>query len=593
MTYSHPSAHSATYASNPAGRADNVRDTVGSVVETPTFVDNAVHHARYEKLKDLKGRQLKIHAPTQGDFQMTHPRKYRIIEEQSTVRLTHADKQGVKDDGAIYFDGQRLTTGSTPPLMTFGADEDSSFRLRPSKIEDASKGTRLHLFNMKGRSLDDLGMDKNESHFRLGQTVNVGLRTTDLVQYLLKDKMQGFNSISTGLPYTGTRLGDTQTYQGAVANHSMNFLSQNFYGVPIVTAMRYTARHDGHVIFYDRFGNLIYAPEVFHVIDRTVGKSKGSGGSENDPIVDVANRIVIQAKRHAANDDLTVSVDDAELQKKHGNVKQQKIVDPTATNTTAARRSANQMLRMNRKAQGAMRSNRHASSWDIEPGDVVMYDNPIDRTKSPRAVVEVEHILSKQESDFQFVSYERGLEGAILALTAEGEVTADSELSDATLQIVKKDISCIGSAPFRSRGAMFFREVTGAQPRVKSTYLNHALLDKDANIHSGFLIGHRGATSGDKVARSAIGVGLTKKTAHTGLVGTTLTVTATAGFPATGHLIIEGTKHISYTGIGGATTFTGVTAHVGTVGGSGSVQLIRPRAHEIGTVKGPRKRRRF
>ena len=592
MTYAHPSAHSATYASNTAGRADDVRTEVGATIETPTFVDNAIHHARDEQLRDLQGRQLKVSAPLQNDFQMTHPRRYQIIEEESTLRLTHADKQGVKDDGAIYFNGAQMTTGSTPPLLTFGADVVSAFRLRTSKVEAAEKGTRFHLFNLKGRSLEDLEMDSEETHFRLGQTVNVGLRTTDLIQYLVKDKMQGFNSISTGLPYTGTRLGDTQTYQGAIANHSMEFLSQNFYGVGIVTAMRFTARHDGHVLFYDRFGNLIYAPEIFHVIDRTVGKSKGSGGSENDPIVDVANRIVVKGKQHAANDDLMVSVDDAELQKRHGNVKQQKIVDPTATNTTAARRSANQLLRLNRKAQGAMKSKKHASSWDIEPGDVVMYDNPIDRTVSHRAVVEVEHTLSNQESDFQFVSYERGLEGAILALTAEGEIEKDEDYSDTTTQIVKKDISSIGNTSFRSRGSMSQRVVTGAQNRVKSTYTNHALLNKDANIHSAFIIGHRGATSGDNPARSAIGVGLTKKTAHTGLAAGTLTVTSTTGFPATGHLIVEGNKHISYTGKT-ATTFTGVTAHVGTVGGSGTVQLIRPRSHEIGTIKGRRRRRRL
>tara|TARA_Y100001938_G_scaffold151204_1_gene247446 strand:- start:521 stop:2302 length:1782 start_codon:yes stop_codon:yes gene_type:complete len=593
MTYAHPSAHSATYASNPAGRADNVRSAVGSKISTPVFVDNAVHHARYERNKDSQGRQLKVIAPSQSDFQMTHPRRYRAIEEESTLRLTHADKQGVRDNDAIYFDGALMGTGSTPPLLAFGADVESSFRLRASNVETASKGTRLHLFNMKGRSLTDLGADAEENHYRLGQTVNVGLRTTDLIQYLLKDKMQGFNSVSTGLPYTGTRLGDTQTYQGAVANHSMHFLSENFYGVSVVTAMRYTARHDGHVLFYDRFGNLIYAPEIFHVIDRQVGKSKGSGGSENDPIVDIANRIVVQGKQHAVNDDLMVSVDDAELQKKHGNVKQQKIIDPTATNTTSARRSANQLLRLNRKAQGAIKSKAHASSWDIEPGDVVLYDNPVDRTVERLAVVEVEHELSSQESDFQFVSYERGIEGAILALTAEGELLAEPSAGDTATQIVKKDISSIGGTVFRSRGYVQHREVTGSQNRVKSTYTHHAVLNKDTNIHSGFIIGHRGATSGDNPARSAIGVGLTQKTAHTGLVGTTLTVTSTAGFPPTGHLIIEGTKHISYTGIGGATTFTGVTAHVGTVGGSGTVQLIRPRAHEIGTVKGRRRRGTF
>ena len=224
MTYAHPSAHSATYASNTAGRADDVRTEVGATIETPTFVDNAIHHARYEQLRDLQGRQLKVSAPLQNDFQMTHPRRYQIIEEESTLRLTHADKQGVKDDGAIYFNGAQMTTGSTPPLLTFGADVDSAFRLRTSKVEAAEKGTRFHLFNLKGRSLEDLEMDSEETHFRLGQTVNVGLRTTDLIQYLVKDKMQGFNSISTGLPYTGTRLGDTQTYQGAIANHSMEFL---------------------------------------------------------------------------------------------------------------------------------------------------------------------------------------------------------------------------------------------------------------------------------------------------------------------------------------------------------------------------------
>ena len=614
MAYSAPAA-GVTRAYSVRGRLDNVQDTVKSSVEMPTFVDNAVLHAEYTRTKDaVSGRMHTLKPPAQSDFQMTHDRRYRFVEEQSAIRLMHANKPGIDREGQVYFDGNKLTTGGQVPLLTYAEIEHIN-RLKSESIETATQGSRLVLQNMQGRTLSDVDFT-DETHVRLGQKVSVGFRTTDLVQQLFIDKLHGLNSVSVGHTFAGPRAGTVSSYKGAdLARHSSSFLSQNFRGVRIPTALRYIARHDDYALFHDRFGNFLYTPRVFAHTDRTVGQAQGMGESESDPITDVANRLVVTGKPEANNDNNIIVVDDAELQKRHGHIKQEEVTDPTATTEQAARRSANQLLRANRKAQGAFRSKKHMKSWDLNAGEVVEYQNPADKQVERVAIIEAKHNLSKNTSEFQFASYQQGLEGVLQAFGEGQEITTDEEQPDRNLQVIKKEVTGIGRTKINIRMAAYIRHVLGKRHRVYSGDSHKGwdpaqiidLPQTGIDKHAGFLIGDRkiakhsgGAhytTDGTNSIRGALGGGNGSPiTNGTNLAGVTLTVTSTAGFPTgTIHIsIINGTTGDSahYTAtVASETTFTlAGAAEAGAAAGAwmnaSVVRLLRSRSHEAGSPKG-------
>ena len=183
--------------------------------------------------------------------------------------------------------------------------------------------------------------------------------------------------------------------------HSNTFVAKDFYATAIPTAIRSVARYDHYSIFHDRFGNFIYSPKLFKITDREIGQRSGSGTAEIDPIVAAANRIVVEGKAFALNDKIRSMIDDVEAQKKEGTIRQMRVRVPTATNETQARRSANQMLRLNRKAQGAMKSKNHTRSWDLQPGEVATYKQSSMGVDDKQAIIEVKH-TQEGISDFQF-----------------------------------------------------------------------------------------------------------------------------------------------------------------------------------------------
>ena len=201
--------------------------------------------------------------------------------------------------------------------------------MRTQGIVSANKGAQINLVNMKGKNLNDYQMSMTRTVYA-GQTLSVGLRSTDLVEKLFTKALHGLNSVST---------------KGA----STLFVAQNFNSTALPTAVRFVGRHDHNVMYYDRFGNFVYAPKIFNIKDRELGIQRGVGKTKADPITDIANRITVRGKGIALNDAVSVEVDDAEAQKRQGSIKQMKVKDPTVNNESKARTSANQMLRLNQK----------------------------------------------------------------------------------------------------------------------------------------------------------------------------------------------------------------------------------------------------
>lgn len=555
-TYTVTSPTNTSYAGRSLGRSNAIHDQIGAIAEEPTFVDNAVHHVIYETAQD-NSKTTQVSKPKQADFQATHPRRYRLSEEEAGVRLAHTTHED-----APFFDGVSLSSTSRRPMLLFDV-VDPSLRLRTESVQSTQKGARVNLNNMKGRTLTDLQMGAT-THVHAGQTLSVGLRSTDLVEKLFTKALHGLNSVVS---------------KGA----STLFVAQNFQSLNLPTAIRSVARHDHFIIYYDRFGNFLYAPKVFQTKDRELGVQRGIGQTKIDPVVDVANRVTVKGRGVAVNDVISAQVDDAELQKKHGSIKQMNVFDPTANNETRARKSATQALRLNKKAQGALLSKRHSLSWDLEPGDIVTFNSAIGDVQ--QALIEVTH-SSSGESDFQMLSYESGLEAVITSLGDEGSQEEQDE-PDRNFQVVRLNKSGIGNANMRVTGVLTVKPVIARLARIRRTSTTNTYPD----IHAGILLGHRNANYGP--GRSALGFGITRRLSGSHAAGA-ITVTATTDFPSSGHLILDNQSFVSYSGTT-ATTFTGVTLVSGASipGSISELRLLRPRAHEMRVTKGRKSRRKI
>lgn len=567
------------------GKQDAVRTTVASRVSEPNLVDNAIYHAIYENANDVSGRKLTVKKPLNTDFQVTHGRRYSFTEEEDSLLMKHYPADGVSTTPTVFFNDKKMTTGVIPPVLLFAG----SSKIRAHSVTTATEGSRFNLRNLKGQTLSQLGMD-DVDEMRAGQVVNVGLRTTDIVMRLFRDKKHSLNSISLGRPFSSSNVAGTTTYKGnANVKHSRTFVSTNMYRRTIPQAARLLGRNDNYAIYHDVFGNFIYAPNNFAQTDNVLNAQLATDISRNK-VDDVPNRIVLQGVKVAVNDDNSVTLDDTEKQKQAGMVKSETVIDPTATSLQASQRSARQMLRLNRKANMSISMGGVRNSTNLQPGDVVTFADR-ELGSSRQAIIEIQHNLTDNSSDIQMVSYDTGLEKVLMGSSNEGETSQeqDAGFDDG---IVKSNKFNMGQMPLRVNGATFRRTVAVNTPRVHSSVTGITFPTTTADRHSGFLIGHRGYDTGSSAGRSALGTGIAPRQTGSHNSGT-ITVTSTDGFPSAGHLMVRKTAdiaaHVAYTGKTN-TTFTGVTLQAPSGGsiptGSCDIVLLRPKSHEIGVVKG-------
>jgi len=586
-----------TYNSNTvaSGRDDDIRSTVGSEISAPKFVDNTIYHAVYSRGTDATtGRYMQLSRPKTTDFQVTHDRTYDIIEEESSVILKHSATAGVNENITPFFSETSLTTGTTPPLFLFA----KGGRMIPDTATTLAEGSRLDFRNLKGLPPSGVSSDFiTGAKVHAGQIVDVGLRTSDLVMSLFKEKTHSLNSVGVGRPFAGPRTEEITTYKGAnLAHHSTRFLSKNFISTSVPDAIRFVGRHDNYFLYYDRFGNFIYASDGFSNVDKKIDPLI-SANVESDTVLDSANKVTVRGKVVAANNNNKATVNDVELQKRDGMVKHTRIFDPVATTLNAARRSANQYLRLNRKAQGVVKSKNHQMAWELYPGDIIKYKSPIDGGLSRKAVLEVSHSLHDMSSDFQLISYESGIERVMQDHSSQ---IVDEEEAVSSDKVKRLDMGGGDRVLLRIKGGFYTRGVSSKLNRVNSDPSDYNLTDTDNDIHSGFLVGHRNYDGGNAAGRSAVGTGLTPRltgatysSANTG----TITVSSTAGFPDTGYLVINenvlrNQRFVKYESKATSTTFTGITVQApsnASIPASPDlldVRLLRSRGHEMRTVKG-------
>jgi hypothetical protein len=337
------------------GRFDADQDAVMKVVRKPRFVDNAVRHGEYTRIK----AGFAVNKPTGSDFVPTTERRYRLIEEEDTVRLLHNPTDSIRYEGALFYDTDKVTTTSTLPALLVGG-EDERQALVVSQIQTATKGTRYRVENLKGRSLKEIGF--TDKTIRFAQKIGVGLRTSDLAARVSKANQSSINGFKSRKP-SGT------------------FLAQDFYGVEAFTALRFLSKHDGYSPRGDRFGNVCYFPQNQVEREYYVTENRVLGGTLDDNTDSAPNRVVVRGKARANNHNNVVQVDDFGRQESGVLEVPGGIHAPTALTKSSAKAIGQRMLKMAKNATGSKTLVDVVAATHMHPGDMVSYQTRVDNER--------------------------------------------------------------------------------------------------------------------------------------------------------------------------------------------------------------------
>jgi len=366
------------------GRADATQNAVMKRVRKPKFVDNGVRHGEYTKQQS----GFLVKTPTSSDFIPTHDRRYSLIEEEDTIRLSHNTGDGHRYTGNIFVNDEKVSKDVNPtlPPLIIGADNPDQ-ALVPASIESSTKGSRYRLGNLKGSELKQIGF--TDKRVRIGQKINVGLRTTDLVGRLAKASTNSLNGLSIKSP-SGT------------------FVAQDFYGTDGVSAMRFLAKHDGYNVSTDQFGNLHYSHQQKHGREHIVTQTMVSEGSIETEGKSTLNRVVVRGKVRANNDQNVVQVDDFGPQKDTVNEIPGGIFVPTAVTKASAKAIGRRLLSMAKKAEGNEKLKGTLMSSRVQPGDVISYETITDSER--KIVLSTRHHLTQRKSDIDINSVDGSIE---------------------------------------------------------------------------------------------------------------------------------------------------------------------------------------
>ncbi len=367
------------------GRFDADQNAVMKRVRKPRFVDNAVRHGEYTKVSG----GFAVNKPTNTDFVPTTEKRYKLIEENDTIKLMHNPTDSMTYEGALFYDTDKVTTSSTlPPLIV--ASEDNNQSLIVSEIKTANKGTRYGLENMKGKSLPEIGF--TDKTVRFAQKLGVGLRTSDLAIKVSKGTQNSLSGVKAKSP-SGT------------------FVAQDFLGVEASSALRFLSKHDGYGPRNDRYGNICYFPQNQIEREYLLTENKITGGIDTDSNESVPNRVIVRGQARANNDDNAVQVDDFGSQADSVNEVPGGIFAPTAVTKASARLIGRRMLKMAKNATGSRKMRDVVMSTQMHPGDMVSYRSRVENERY--VVLGAKHNLVERTSDLHVNSVDVTLEDVL------------------------------------------------------------------------------------------------------------------------------------------------------------------------------------
>ena len=412
------------------GRFSTNVNEVMDHVRKPVFVDNAIHHARVEVTMDGKNK-VTIEKNNATTFKVTPERKYKIVEGESSLQVTHNLTPGHNYTGNPFYSDDKISDSNQPDLL-FNADVISQ-RLAPSSNTTSTTGRTLFLQNMKNRRISDVGFSGDKVHF--ASPIDVGLRTTDLALLMGKATNGEDISINIGPPLAATNASQNRRH------HSTRYVARDFRNVNLGTALKFISRHDKRMTLFDKFGNLMYVPMKFADSEKVVNKNYRVGDVQEDPIDDMPNRILVEGASRALNDTAHAIINDAEKQAgAEGTMIEQTsaIKDITVNTKQGAKRLGRQILLANATQKGRVTSNGHPRLTNVRPGDTLYYDGVT------KTVMEVRHNLPEATSDLVLMNIDTGLEG-VISDVMEGMVIEDTTTApDTIVQKQTIDLSFFG-----------------------------------------------------------------------------------------------------------------------------------------------------
>jgi len=412
------------------GRFSTNVNEVMDHVRKPVFVDNAIHHARVEVTMDGKNK-VTIEKNNATTFKVTPERKYKIVEGESSLQVTHNLTPGHNYTGNPFYSDDKISDSNQPDLL-FNADAISQ-RLAPSSNISSTTGRTLFLQNMKNRRISDVGFSGDKVHF--ASPIDVGLRTTDLALLMGKATNGEDISINIGPPLAATNASQNRRH------HSTRYVARDFRNVNLGTALKFISRHDKRMTLFDKFGNLMYVPMKFADSEKVVNKNYRVGDVQEDPIDDMPNRILVEGASRALNDTAHAIINDAEKQAgAEGTMIEQTsaIKDITVNTKQGAKRLGRQILLANATQKGRVTSNGHPRLTNVRPGDTLYYDGVT------KTVMEVRHNLPEATSDLVLMNIDTGLEG-VISDVMEGMVIEDTTTApDTIVQKQTIDLSFFG-----------------------------------------------------------------------------------------------------------------------------------------------------
>ena len=413
------------------GRFSEAQSTVMKRVRKPSFVDNAVRHAAYSSSSTKRVAA----APTRTDFQASSDKTYTLTEEDDSIRIEHTTSAGNRFRGGIFHDDDQFDAASTVPSLFINKHSPRE-RLAPYSIETATKGTRIRLNNLKGRSLNDIGFDGKT--LQIAQPVSIGLRTSDLAERIVNSSRKTLSGFRISAP-------------------SNVFVAKDINNVDALTALRYLSRHDGFMTKSDSYGIASYIHQLRGNKSVYIHQDMVSGGISEENMDAAPNRVTVRGKSRAKNDDNVVQVDDIESQKDGVREVQGGIFAPTANNRNSSKNIGRKFLATAKRAKGAKMMTGTINSMQVEAGDVVLFQDINEKTQN--MALRVRHNLTNRHSDIKVSSIEGSLED-LIQRAQEGDISSMFDGGqEENQQVTEKNYSVSASITVKTTWAIAIRQI--------------------------------------------------------------------------------------------------------------------------------------
>jgi len=345
--------------------------------------------------------------------------------------LSHNKTHGHSSEVNIY-----TPSGVNTTSRLLYDSNNTSKRLYRDDIDNLSKKIRLNLSNMDNQSFADLELGDT---FHLGQPIDVGLRTSDLVMELASEVDGSVSSISIGEPMTVTNAYSQRR------KHSHTFSAFNFNNFNLMVAMKILSRRDNRVLEYDNFGNLLFVPfnysKQYHIVEKNL-----RFGSENtNPIDDTLNRVTVKGSVIALNDENIITLNDGDRQQGRfdSNIieNSKPIVDLSLMGQNDVTKAARQILKANNLMRESISTQGHPDLWYLRPGDIVMYG------ENKYVIMEAQHSLIDRMSNLKFLSLQAGVETVLQSIEENAVSSINVKSENLKEQMIMENLN-------------FFNEVT-------------------------------------------------------------------------------------------------------------------------------------